>query len=93
MVRAIVVVCVRVPDVPVMVMVAGPTVAVLEAVSVRVLVVVALAGLKDAVTPVGRPLAERATDPAKLLMPVTVMVLVPVLPWTTLTGAGEADSE
>jgi hypothetical protein len=93
MVRAIVVVCVRVPDVPVMVMVAGPTVAVLEAVSVSVLVVVALAGLKDAVTPVGRPLAERATDPAKLLMPVTVMVLVPVLPSTTLTGDGEADSE
>ena len=78
--RAIVVVCVRVPDVPVTVTVAAPTVAVLEAVSVSVLVVVALAGLKDAVTPVGRPVAERATDPAKLLSAVTVTVLVPLAP-------------
>ena len=69
--------------------------AVFEAVSVSLLVVavVALAGLKDAVTPAGRPLAERATDPAKLLMPFTVMVLVPLLPWTTLTLLGEAESE
>ena len=62
-----VVVWVRLPDVPVMVTVAEPTVAVLEAVSVNVLPVVALAGLKDAVTPVGRPVAERATNPVKLL--------------------------
>ena len=79
-VRVRVVVRVRLPDVPVIVTVAGPTVAVLEAVSVSVLVVVALAGLKDAVTPAGRPEAERATDPAKLLSGVTVMVLVPLAP-------------
>jgi hypothetical protein len=77
--------------VPVIVTVAGPTVAVLEAVSVSVLVVVALAGLKDAVTPAGRPEAERATDPEKLLRAVTAMVLVPLAPCTTL--ADEADSE
>ena len=70
----------RLPDVPVMVTVAGPIVAALEAVRVSVLFVVALAGLKDAVTPAGRPLAERATDPAKLLSGVTVMVLVPLAP-------------
>ena len=63
-----------------MVTVAWPSVAVLDAVRVRVLLVVALAGLKDAVTPAGRPEAERATDPAKLLSGVTVMVLVPLAP-------------
>jgi len=76
---------VRLPDVPVIVTVAGPTVAVLDAVRVSVLLVVAVAGLKDAVTPAGRPLAERETDPLKLLSGVTVMVLVPDAPGTTLT--------
>jgi len=82
---------VRLPDVPVIVTVAGPTVAVLDAVRVSVLLVVALAGLKDAVTPAGRPLAERATDPLKLLSGVTVMVLVPLALCTTL--ADVADKE
>ena len=90
-VSATVVVWIRLPEVPVMVTVARPSVAVLDAVSVNVLLVVALAGLKDAVTPEGRPLAERATDPAKLLMPLTVMVLVPLAPCTTL--ADVADNE
>jgi hypothetical protein len=71
---------VRLPDIPVTVTVAEPTVAVLKAVSVNTLLLVALAGLKDAVTPAGRPLAERATDPLKLLSGVTVMVLVPLAP-------------
>jgi hypothetical protein len=74
-----------------MVTVAGPSVAVLDAVSVSVLLVVALAGLKDAVTPAGRPLAERATDPLKLFSGVTLTVLVPDVPWTTL--ADVADNE
>ena len=93
MVRATVVVCVKLPDLPVMATVARPRVAVLEAVRVSVLVVVALAGLKDAVTPVGRPLADKPTDPAKLLRAVTVIVLVPAVPWMTLTLLGEAASE
>ena len=93
MVRATVVVCVKPPDVPVIVTVARPRVAVLEAVRVSVLVLVALAGLKDAVTPAGRPVADKATDPLKLLIGVTVTVLVPAVPWTTLTLLGEAASE
>jgi len=83
----------RLPEVPVMVTVAWPSVAVLEAVSVRVLVVVALAGLKDAVTPAGRPVAESATGPLKLLTGVMVTVLVPKAPWTALTLVGEVESE
>ena len=83
--------CVRLPDVPVMVTVARPRVAVLDAVRVSVLLVVALAGLKDAVTPAGRPDAERATVPLKLLSGVTVTVLVPLAPCTTL--ADVADNE
>ena len=73
-------VCVRLPDVPVTVMSEEPTVAVLDAVNVNVLLLVALAGLKDAVTPAGRPVAESATDPVKLLSALTVTVLVPVAP-------------
>jgi len=79
-VSATVVVWVRLPDVPVMVIVAGPVVAVPDAVSVRMLLVVVLAGLKEAVTPAGRPFATRFTAPVKLLRPLTVTVLVPLLP-------------
>jgi hypothetical protein len=79
-----VVVWVRVPEIPVTVIVAGPTVAVLDAVSVRMLVPVVVDGLNDAVTPVGRPDAVRLTDPLKLLMSSMMMVLVALLPWTTL---------
>jgi hypothetical protein len=74
-----------------MVMVAVPAAAALEAVRVRTLVLLVEAGLNDAVTPAGRPLALSATGPLKLLMPVTVTVLVPLAPWTTLTG--KADRE
>jgi len=78
-----------VPEVPVIVTVAGPVAAVLLAVSVSVLVVVAEAGLKAAVTPVGNPDAASATPPAKPFNGVTVTVLVPLAPWVTL--AGDAD--
>ena len=80
---------VRLPEIPVTVTVAEPTVAVLDAVRVSVLVVVALAGLKDAVTPAGRPLAERATNPLKLFSGVTVMLLVPLAPCTTLAAVAD----
>jgi len=90
-VSANVAVCVRLPEVPVIVTVVVPATAVLDAVNVKMLEVVALAGLKDAVTPAGKPLALRATDPLKLLTPVTVIVLEPLAPATTLTV--EADSE
>ena len=92
-VSATVVVCVRLPEIPVIVTVARPTVAVLAAVNVNLLDVVALAGLNDAVTPAGNPLAVRFTDPLKLLMPVTAIVLLPLVPATTLTLPGVEDSE
>jgi hypothetical protein len=76
-VRAIVVVCVKLPDVPVMVTVAVPAVAEPLAVSVSTLVVVVLVGLKDAVTPLGRPEAVKFTVPVKPFVGVTVIVLVP----------------
>src|SRR5882762_1266834 len=63
--RVIVVVFVRVPDVPVMVTVTVPVVAAVPAVSVNVLVVVAGLGLNDAVTPLGRPEADKLTLPLK----------------------------
>lgn len=82
-VRVSVAVCVSVPLTPVTVIVAAPSVAVLEAVNVRVLVVVVEAGLKAAVTPVGNPLALSATLPVNPPEGVTVIVLVPVAPRVT----------
>ena len=92
-VSATVVVCVRLPETPVMVMFDNPAVAVLATVSVRTLVPVVDAGLNDAVTPAGRPLALSATAPLKLLRPVTVIVLLPLVPATTLKLLGEDDKE
>src|SRR5436305_13784826 len=73
-------------------MVTVPTVAVLEAASVSVLVLVVDVGLKFAVTPVGTPLALNATEPVNPPLGVTVMVLVPLAPWFTVTLAGIAES-
>jgi len=84
---------VRLPEVPVIVTVAVPVVAVLLAVSVKVLVVVVLVGLKLAVTPLGRPEADKLTEPVKPLLGVTVMVLVPLVPCLTVKLAGDAESE
>lgn len=74
------VVCESVPLVPVTVTVAAPTVAVLEAVNVSVLVPVVEAGLNAAVTPAGNPDAVKATLPVKPPDGVTVMALVAVDP-------------
>jgi hypothetical protein len=41
---------------------------------------IGLAGLKDAVTPAGRPLAVSATAPVKPLIGVTVIALAPAAP-------------
>lgn len=79
-VRERVAVWVRLPETPVMVIVARPATASPDAVSVRMLPVLVFAGLKDAVTPAGSPLAERATDPVKLLRLVTAIELVALLP-------------
>src|SRR6266436_7714637 len=90
-VSAIVVVCVNVPDVPVMVTVTVPVVAVLLAASVNVLVVLAGLGLNDAVTPFGRPEADKLTLPLKPFCGVTVTVLVPLVPCVMLRLVGDAE--
>jgi hypothetical protein len=82
---------VRLPEVPVMVTVAVPGVAVLLAASVSVLVLVVEAELNEAVTPVGTPEADKATLPLKAFCGVTVIVLVPLAPCTTVTLVGDAD--
>src|SRR6266853_1079322 len=66
-----------------------PVAAVLVAVSVSALVVVALGGLKDPVTPPGKPETDRATLPLKLFFGVTVMVLDPLPPWVRVYGDAE----
>lgn len=70
---------------------AVPVVAVLVADSVRVLGVVAEAGLNAAVTPLGSPDADRLTLPLKPFTGLTVTVSVPLVPWVILTLFGEAD--
>lgn len=83
---------VRAPEVPVTVTVTDPVVAVLLAVSVNVLVLVVLPGLKDAVTPLGSPEADRATLLLKPFRGLTVMVLVPVALCVTVRMFGDAES-
>jgi hypothetical protein len=68
-------------------------VAVLLAVSVSVLVLVVLAGLNDALKPLGRPEAVKLTLPAKPFCGVTVIVLVPLAPCVTVTLPGDEESE
>jgi hypothetical protein len=87
-VSATVVVRDSVPDVPVMVTVAAPSVAVLDAVKVAVteLPVVAVDGLNATVTPAGRPVAVNPTAPVKLVR--LMAIVVPALaPRATETGA------
>ena len=61
----IVVVCVKLPEVPVMVTVAVPVLAVPLVVNVNTLVAVAGFGLNDALTPLGRPDVDKVTLPLK----------------------------
>ena len=84
------VVLVKLPEVPVMVTGTVPMVAALLAVSVNVLVAVAGFGLNDAVTPLGRPDADRVTLPLKPFCGVTVIVLAPLLPCDMLRLLGDA---
>ena len=93
MVREMVVVCVREPETPVIVIVVVPTVAVLLAVNVRTLVDVVGFVPNTAVTPLGRAEFDNVTAPVKPLRSVSVMVLEPFVPCLTVKLAGEADSE
>src|SRR5438552_1275199 len=86
------VVCVSEPETPLMVTVEVPVVAVLLAESVNVLVPVVLEGLNEAVTPAGRPEADKLTLPLKPLIGLTEIVLVPLVPWVMLRLLGEAES-
>jgi hypothetical protein len=85
-VKAIATVAVRLPDLPVTVTVAVPAAAVAPAVNVRVLDVVALAGLNDAVTPLGSPATVRATAPVNPDVGETAIGAVAVPLWTTVTA-------
>jgi hypothetical protein len=81
---------VRLPDVPVIVTVDDAFTTVEAAVNVTVLVADALAGLNEAVTPFGSPVAVRITLLPNPLSGVTVTVLVPLAPGVKLTLVGEA---
>jgi hypothetical protein len=61
------------------------------ALNVSVLVPVVLAGLKEAVTPFGKPEADKLTELLKPFSLFTVIVLVPVLPRPTLNVFGAAE--
>jgi hypothetical protein len=91
-VSATVVVAVRLPEVPVIVTVDVPVVAVELAVSVSTLVPVVGFVPNAAVTPLGRPDAARVTLPLNPPASVTLIVLVPLLPWVTDRLLGEAES-
>ena len=77
---------------PLIVIVAGPRVAVLVAVSVSVLVQVGLHGLvvNAALTPLGRPEALKVTACVVPLTRVALMVLLPLVPCTRVRVLGLA---
>ena len=79
-VSAIVVDAVRLPEVPVIVTVATPVVAVLLAVNVIPLDPVVGLVAKFAVTPLGKPVAASVTLPVNPLAPVKVTISLAVLP-------------
>ena len=80
----------KLPDAPVTVTVEVPSTAERLAVSVNVGGLVALAALKDAVTPVGRPDAVKITVPLNSFSGAIVMALATAPPWRTLRLAGDA---
>ncbi len=81
------------PDVPVMVTVDVPVVAVALAVKVRTLVPVVGLVPNEAVTPEGKPEADSVTEPVKPPEGVSLIVVLPLLPWVTVKLVGDAESE
>ncbi len=59
-------------------------------VSVNVVPVADVAGLKAALAPAGRPDAEKLTEPLKPFVPVTLMASEPLAPCATLNVAPAA---
>ena len=82
---------VKLPAVPMIVKVAAPMVAVLLAVRFSVLEAVAGFGLNEAVTPVGRPEADKLILPLNPFCGIKVIVLAPVAPCAALTLFGDAE--
>lgn len=93
MVNAMLVVALNVPEVPEIVTVTGVEVTVAELLAVRVSTWVPAVepAAKEAVMPLGRPLAERETAPEEPPISVEVIVVVPLPPWATDTVVGEAE--
>jgi hypothetical protein len=91
-VSEIVVIFFKLPDLPVTVSVTVPVVATLLAVSVNVLVLAVLLGLNDAVTPPGKPVADKLTIPLKPFCGATVIVLAPLAPRIIVKLLGDAES-
>ncbi len=83
---------VKLPDEPVAVTVNAPMAAAPLAVSVNVLVLVVGFATNDAVTPLGRPHADKLTLPVKPFCGVTEIVLAPLVPCVMVKVLGEADS-
>jgi hypothetical protein len=69
-----------------------PVAAVLPAASVNVLVLAVLLGLNEAVTPLGRPDADKLTVLLKPFCGVTVMVLALLAPCAIVKLFGNAES-
>lgn len=92
-IREIVTVLVKVPEVPVIVTGKFPTAAVPAAVRVSVLVVAVVAGLNDAVTPAGKPEADKLTLPLKPNWGVMVMVFVLVAPCVMVMLLSDVERE
>ena len=81
----------RAPDVPLMEIPNVPTLADLATFRVSVLLVVAGFGLNEAVTPFGKPEADRVTLLLNPFRRVTVMVLFPLLPRAMFKELGESE--
>jgi len=92
-VRVMLVWFVKLPDEPVTVTVAVPMAAVPLEVSVSVLVPEVLPGLNEAVTPLGRPDADKLTLPLKPFRGEIVIELVLLAPCRMLRLPGEAARE
>ena len=90
--RVIAAVLLTVPEVPVMVTLEVPIGAVAPAPRVTVVEATSGFGLKDAVTPLGRPEAEKVMFPVKPFLGETVTALKPEVPCTMAKLAGEAES-
>src|SRR5260370_1403709 len=90
-VSEIVVVFVKLPEIPVTVGRPLPVAASCVHAKGKLLFLAVRLGLNVAVPPLGRPDADKLALPLKPPWGLTVIVLVPFVPWTTLRLFGEAD--